>query len=155
VGVWNEHGYSNGLGNIRDCTSLFGDVVMFGIDDAITAGLKVIDKFIPDPEAKAKAESELRDSLQAWDKGQMAVNKAEASSGNAMAATWRPAIGWICALALGSQYLITPWMLWGSAIFGVTLPAPPTLDNTLWELMFGMLGFGGLRTFEKLKGVAK
>lgn len=127
----------------------------FGIDDAIAAGLKVIDKFIPDPEAKAKAESELRDSLQGWDKMQSDNNKAEAASGITMAATWRPAVGWTCAIALFSQFVLTPWMMWISAICGIDLPLPPKLDGMLWELMFGMLGFGGLRTFEKLKGVAK
>ncbi len=128
---------------------------MFGIDDAIAAGLKVIDKFIPDPEAKAKAESELRSSLQGWDKGQMEVNKAEAASGVTMAATWRPAIGWVCAIALAFQFVVAPIGAWVAAMAGVDLPPAPRLDSMLWELMFGMLGFGGLRTFEKIKGVAR
>jgi hypothetical protein len=34
----------------------------FGIDDAIAAGLKIIDKFIPDPELKAKMAKELEDN---------------------------------------------------------------------------------------------
>ena len=54
----------------------------FGIDDAIAAGLKVLDKFVPDPEAKAKAEAELRSSLQQWDKAQTDVNAVEASNPN-------------------------------------------------------------------------
>jgi hypothetical protein len=129
---------------------------MFGIDDAIAAGLKVIDKFIPDPEAKAKAESELRSSLQGWDKGQMEVNKAEAACGITMAATWRPAIGWVCAIALAYQFLFIPIGGWtAQLIWGPDVPLPPQLSDMLWELMFGMLGFGGLRTFEKIKGVAK
>ncbi len=128
---------------------------MFGIDDAIAAGLKVIDKFIPDPAAKVKAEGELRASLQGWDKGQMEVNRAEASSGVTMAATWRPAIGWVCAIALAFQFVIAPIGTWLGAMAGVDLPPAPRLDTMLWELMFGMLGFGGLRTFEKIKGVAK
>ena len=49
----------------------------FGIDDAIAAGLKIVDKFIPDPAAKMKAELELRKDLAGWDKAQMEVNKAE------------------------------------------------------------------------------
>jgi hypothetical protein len=128
---------------------------MFGIDDAIAVGLKVIDKFIPDPEAKAKAESELRDSLQGWDKGQMEVNKAEAQHRSVFVAGWRPAIGWACAVALIFQFVIVPVGTWIASMFSVTVTAPPSLDSMLWELMFGMLGFGGLRTFEKLKGVTK
>lgn len=127
----------------------------FGIDDAIAAGLKVIDKFIPDPEAKAKAEEELRADLMEWDKSQTEVNKVEAASDNMFVAGWRPAIGWFCALALGFQYVITPLALWAGDLVGHPLPKPPALDQILWELMFGMLGMGGLRTYEKIKGVAR
>lgn len=127
----------------------------FGIDDAIAAGLKVIDKFIPDPAAKAKAEEALRSDLAGWDKGQMEVNKAEAENGSLFIGGWRPAIGWACASALWFQYCIMPIAMWLAEIMGHPLPKPPTLDKILWELMFGMLGMGGLRTYEKLKGVAK
>lgn len=128
---------------------------MFGIDDAIGAGLKIIDKFIPDPEAKIKAESELRESLSTWDKAQMDVNKAEASTGSIFIGGWRPAIGWACASALWFQYVASPLVIWGGNVLGYPLPTPPVLDQVLWELMFGMIGMGGLRTYEKIKGVAK
>jgi len=127
----------------------------FGIDDAIAAGLKIVDKFIPDPAAKIKAEEALRADLMEWDKGQMEVNKAEASSGSLFIGGWRPFIGWTCGLALAFQYLITPIAMWLAGIFEVTIPAPPPLDDMLWQLMAGLLGMGGLRTFEKIKGVAK
>jgi hypothetical protein len=45
--------------------------------------------------------------------------------------------------------------VWISAIAGHPLPAPPALDSVLWELMFGMLGMGALRSYEKIKGVAR
>lgn len=98
--------------------------------------------------------------LQAWGiqagllTAQMGVNKAEAESGNAWAAGWRPAIGWTCASALFFQFVASPVGLWVSQILGHPLPPPPTLDAMLWELMFGMLGIGVLRTFEKVRGVA-
>lgn len=128
---------------------------MFGIDDAIAAGLKVLDKFVPDPEAKARAEGELRAALQAWDSGQMAVNAAEAANPNLFTSGWRPWIGWTCGAALCFQYVVSPLAVWGAALAGHPIPVPPALDNILWELMFGMLGMGGLRTFEKIKGVAR
>ena len=127
----------------------------FGIDDAVAAGLKIIDKFIPDPAAKAKAESELRDALLSWDKGQLAVNAAEAGSSSLFVAGWRPFIGWVCGLSLAWQYVVMPLGLWSAAVFGLDMPAPPRLDDMLWQLMFAMLGMGGLRTFEKMKGVAR
>jgi hypothetical protein len=127
----------------------------FGIDDAIAAGLKVLDKFVPDPEAKAKAEAELRSSLQQWDKAQTDVNAVEASNPNLFVAGWRPMIGWVCALALAYQYLVCPLGMWVATSLHLAVTTPPKLDDSLWQLMFGMLGMGGLRTFEKLKGVSK
>jgi len=127
----------------------------FGIDDAIAAGLKVLDKFVPDPEAKAKAESELRSSLQAWDKAQSDVNAVEAANANVFVSGWRPFIGWTCGLALAYQYVLAPLVMWITLTMGIHLAAPPKLDDMLWQLVFAMLGMGGLRTFEKIKGVAR
>lgn len=127
----------------------------FGIDDAIAAGLTVLDKFIPDPEARAKAEEALRNALLSWDQGQMQVNAAEAASRSLFVAGWRPFIGWVCGATLAWQYVLVPLALWAAAIGGVHLPTPPSLDDILWQLMFAMLGMGGLRTFEKIKGVAR
>lgn len=129
---------------------------MFGIDDAIGAALKVLDKFVPDPAAKQQAETELRNSLQKWDEGQTEVNKVEAASDNLFVAGWRPAIGWICAAALLYTYILVPFTVWTFAfVLNQPIPKFPVLDNNLWELMFGMLGMGGLRTYEKFKGVSK
>ncbi len=130
-------------------------IMAFGIDDAIGAGLKIINKFIPDPAEKIKAEEALRTDLLAWDAAQNKVNEAEASSGSVFIGGWRPAIGWCCAIALGFQYVATPLILWVGDLTSHPLPMPPPLDDVLWELMFGMLGMGGLRTLEKVKGVAR
>jgi len=124
----------------------------FGFDDAIAAGLKVLDKFIPDPEAKARAEKELRDSLLTWDQGQMAVNAAEAGNDNLFVSGWRPFIGWICGGALLYTYILVPLASAVFAAVGHPLPKLPALDGNLWELMFGMLGMAGWRTLDKIKG---
>lgn len=126
----------------------------FGIDDAIAAGLKVLDKFVPDPEARAKADAELRNALMSWDKGQTDVNAVEAASSSLFVAAWRPFIGWTCGIALAYQYVVTPIIMWLATWFHIALPTPPKLDETLWQLVFAMLGLGGLRTYEKVKGVA-
>jgi len=127
----------------------------FGIDDAIGAGLQIINKFIPDPAQKQAAEDALRSSLQQWDATQNTVDAAEAENSSVFVAGWRPAIGWICALALGYQYVVVTMAIWIAALQHIPLASPPKLDDTLWQLMFGMLGMGGLRTYEKIKGVAK
>lgn len=127
----------------------------FGIDDAIAAGLRIVDRFVPDPEAKIRAEAELRASLLAWDQGQQATNTAEAGAANWFVAGWRPWIGWVCGVALAVQFVFGPLAVWACDLLGSPIQAPPPLDDMLWELMFGMLGLGGLRTFEKVKGVSK
>jgi hypothetical protein len=127
----------------------------FGIDDAIAAALKILDKFVPDPQARQTAESELRSSLQLWDKGQTDVNAVEAANPNVFVSGWRPFIGWVCGLALAYQYVAAPILMWLAATLSIPLASPPKLDDTLWQLVFAMLGIGGLRTFEKIKGVAR
>jgi hypothetical protein len=130
----------------------------FGIDDIIGGVLGVVNKFIPDKNAQAAAEAELRSQLLALsasqDHDQSATNTAEAANASLFVAGWRPMIGWTCALALFYQYLGRPIFITAAGVFHWQIPAIPALDDNLWQLMFGMLGMGGLRSFEKLKGVA-
>lgn len=131
----------------------------FGLDDILGAGLKIIEKIIPDPQKKAEMELELFKMKQAGDfkeieiqfellKSQIETNKIEASSGNIFIAGWRPAAGWVCVIGLLSEFLIRPYAL----AFGIEVPS---VSDVLFELLFGMLGLAGFRTFEKFKGVAR
>lgn len=111
----------------------------------------IFDKIWPDKtkadEAKARLlEIQLNGELDQI-KGQLEINKEEAKSASVFVSGWRPAIGWVCAAALAFQYLARP-LLVGFG-FANQLPA---LDDTLWQLLFGMLGLGALRTVEKIKG---
>lgn len=93
---------------------------------------------------------------------QLEVNRVEAASASLLVAGWRPAIGWIGAFALGYQFLVYPLLIWAWALLqarGVVpagLQHPPMLDtDALWVVLSGMLGIAGLRTAEKVKGVAR
>ena len=66
---------------------------------------------------------------------------------------WRPSVGWICVLALFLQYVAAPILTWILLLCGHNIPFPPLTDETLFSLLFALLGFGGLRTTEKIKGV--
>lgn len=114
---------------------------------------------IPDPNARAAAEAEYQrtvlDIAAKAEADQRDINKTEAASASLFVAGWRPAIGWVCALALAFQYLIRPFAVWAQFVWWPDMMALPSLDGQLWELMFGMLGLGGLRSFEKVKGVGK
>lgn len=117
--------------------------------------LDLLAPLIPDPAAREKAVQSVLAMLMDADRAQSEVNKAEAESGSLFVAGWRPAIGWTCAAALAYQFLLAPLALWGGFIAGYPIPKPPTLDDHLWELMFGMLGLGALRSLEKIKNAAR
>lgn len=127
----------------------------FGIGDAVAAGLKVLDKFVPDPAAKAQAESELRTALMAWDAQQTKVNEVEAANPNIFVSGWRPALGWTCAFAFAFIYILGPIVAWIAMLSGSSIPLPKFDADALISLTLGMLGLGGLRTFEKIRGVTK
>jgi len=84
--------------------------------------------------------------------GQLDANKAEAASPSAFTSGWRPGIGWVCAVALACQYVVRPLIQWGCLVTGHDMPPLPGIDDNLWQLMLGMLGLGGLRTYEKVRG---
>lgn len=95
-------------------------------------------------------------------RGQLEVNRAEAASSSLFVAGWRPAIGWIGAVALGYQFLLYPLLVWAWALLQArglvpgNLQPPPMLDTeALWVVLSGMLGIAGLRSVEKVKGVAR
>lgn len=129
----------------------------------IPAVTTILDKIIPDPaaaaEAKLKAlemaqkgelaalDAELRIAL-----GQLEVNKVEAGT-DMFRGGWRPAVGWACVAGLVYQFLLQPILPWFVSLFGAAVPPLPAIDNeTLLVLLTGMLGLGGLRTLEKVRG---
>jgi hypothetical protein len=114
----------------------------------------LFDRTIPDPAERDKQLQSLLDKLMAADQGQMEINKAEAASADPFTSRWRPAIGWVCCAALLYSYILVPLGMWIGFVSGHPIPKPPTLDDHLWELLTAMLGIGGFRTYEKVKGVA-
>lgn len=115
----------------------------------------VLDSLSGDKKAQAEQALKLLEMAQAEAQGQMEVNKAEAAHGSIFVAGWRPFIGWVCGGALAFQYILRPFWVWIAAVWYPGSPIPPTLDGMLWELVFGMLGIGGLRSIEKIKGVGR
>lgn len=131
----------------------------------IPAITQIIDKLIPDPAAKMQAQMELARLQQTGELAELdffrqvavaqaATNTAEAQKGGFFSG-WRPSIGWVCAAGFAYQYLVRPMLPWCLQVAGLEVPAMPELDTgEIMGLVFGMLGLGGLRTYEKKKGVA-
>lgn len=131
----------------------------FGIDDAIAAGLQIANKFIPDKDGQVKFEAEYRAALLAADTqlaiAQTEVNKIEAASTNLFVSGWRPAIGWICAIAMGYHFIFQPLIAFLAAAGGYKIELPTFDMNSLFTVLAGMLGLGTMRSYEKIKGVTK
>lgn len=133
-----------------DISSLIGG----SIGDAFA---KIVGAFKTDPTVAlqvqaelTKAQFELQGKIIDQVNSQINVNAVEAANKNMFVAGWRPAIGWCCGLGLAVQFIINPFATWIAGLSGHPI-AFPTLDmGTLMTLLLGMLGLGGMRTFEKV-----
>ena len=106
--------------------------------------------------AKEQIETQMLAAMTSLVQGQLEINKQEAQHGSIFVAGWRPAIGWICGIELGWNYIMQPIIAWSVFAFGVDLAEAPRLDTAeLTTILLGMLGLGGLRTYEKRLGVAR
>lgn len=120
----------------------------------------LLDKFIEDKDQKAKLAHEIATMAEKHaheaSMGQIEINKAEASHRSVFVAGWRPFVGWTCGVALAWHFVLAPLTIFVCTYAGVELPELPTFDmSSLLTVLMGMLGLGGLRTFEKTKGLAK
>lgn len=127
----------------------------------------LLDKLFPDPAKAAEAKLRLIELQQAGELkildadlqialAQAKINEEEAKSPDNFRGGWRPASGWICAFGLGYQFLLQPLLPWVLlVVLDKQVPPLPAIDNeTLMALLMGMLGLGGFRTFERVKGKA-
>jgi hypothetical protein len=133
----------------------------------VTAALKIIDKVIPDPQAKAQAQLELLKLQQEGEFKQLdadlqvalaqsEINKAEAMSTDPFRAGWRPFIGWVCGMGFATQFVLGPWGEWLSAIAtGEPIRFPEMDTSQMMPMLFAMLGLGAYRTYEKTQGSGK
>jgi len=120
----------------------------------------LLDKFIEDKDQKARLAHDIatmsEKHAQELAKGQLEINKAEASHKSIFVAGWRPFIGWTCGIALAWHFVLQPLIMFLSVLFGFALPELPAFDmGSLMTVLMGMLGLGGLRTYEKQKGLTK
>ena len=128
---------------------------------AIIGGVTpLLDKFIEDKDQKnalaheiaTLAEKQAHEAALA----QVEVNKAEAQHRSVFVSGWRPFTGWVTAFALAYHFIAVPFILFATALVGVEIPELPSFDmETLTTILLGMLGLGGLRSFEKFKGLTK
>lgn len=123
-----------------------------GIGEVAEAAASIVKQFFPD-----KSEQERQQFAMALTvmQGQMATNTAEAANPSTFVSGWRPFVGWVCGAGFAMQFVVGPLLTWGSTLYGKPITLPPLDIETLLTLLAGMLGLGGLRTFEKVKTVAR
>lgn len=136
-----------------------------GLGSVFDFGSKIIDKMWPNKDDADKAKLALLQLQQAGEFKEMELgqqialeqikaNATEAASGSLFVGGWRPAVGWMCVFGLGYMTLFRPIASWVATIYGVG-SVPPVVDTTvLLELLLGMLGMGGLRSYDKKQGTA-
>ena len=130
------------------------------LNSLIGPATQILDKFVEDKDQKAKLAHELAtmaDRLAHEQQlAQIAINKEEAASGSLFKGGWRPFVGWVCGVAFFYHFVLQPVIIFVVAIIGVNVPDLPEFQmNTLLTVLGGMLGIGGLRSYEKSKGLTK
>ena len=121
---------------------------------------ELIGKFVEDKDQKNQLAHEIATMAerhaQELAKGQLAINAEEAKSRNIFVAGWRPFVGWTCGLALFAHFILFPSADVITAYLGYKTPTYPAFDmDTLMTVLLGMLGLGGMRSFEKYKKLTK
>jgi hypothetical protein len=127
------------------------------IKDLIAPIAGLLDKFVEDKDqrnALAHDIATMSEKLIAQQNlAQMEVNKAEASSSSMFVSGWRPAVGWCCVFAMAGNFIVTPFANFALGLAGVSITIPLVPLDTMMPVLLGILGLGGLRTYEKSIGV--
>jgi hypothetical protein len=130
-----------------------GEVISMSMIASLIAPVtSLLDKWIPDADVKQQIAHELATMserhAQELAVAQINLNTEEAK-GNWFQSGWRPATGWVCVLGFAVNFLISPL----AAGFGVIIPQADT--SVMMPVLMGLLGLGGMRSFERFKGVEK
>lgn len=117
-----------------------------------------INKIWPDKTEQQKAEAamlmaKLQGALEVQ-KAQLQVNAVEAANKSQFVSGWRPFIGWVCGAAFAWCYILQPGLSWIMAYLGHPVVTPDVDLSAMYPVLLGMLGLGGLRSFERVKGVS-
>jgi hypothetical protein len=126
----------------------------------LTPALSLLEKVIPDKKQREKLAHELATMAERHAHetalAQIEVNRTEAASSSIFKGGWRPFLGWVCGGAFAYHFVLQPVIVFLIVAFGGDLPELPRFEmEALMTVLFGMLGLGGLRTFEKYKHVDK
>lgn len=119
----------------------------------------LLDKFIEDKDQRALLAHEIATlaEKQAQEQivEQIKTNQIEAAHQSMFVAGWRPAVGWVCALAMMLNFILIPFINLGMGVAGQDIRLDLIEMDTMMPVLLGMLGLGGMRTYEKSRSVAR
>lgn len=119
----------------------------------------LLDKFIEDKDQRALLAHEIATlaEKQAQEQivGQIKTNQIEAAHQSMFVAGWRPAVGWVCALAMLLNFILIPFINLGMEFAGADIRLDLIEMDTMMPVLLGMLGLGGMRSYEKARSVAR
>lgn len=124
---------------------------LFGVGEVAGLANTVINKLWPDKTEQEK--QELAAAVMVV-QGQIDTNKEEAKSPSVFVSGWRPFIGWVCGMACAWNWIGLKVALFMAAYLGKDLNITPADITEMMPVLLGMLGLGGMRTVEKIQGVA-
>lgn len=129
------------------------------IESLIGPVAALLDKFIEDKDQKNVLAQQLATMserhAQELAKGQIEVNKVEASSSSLFVSGWRPAVGWVCVLGMAGNFIIIPLANFVLALSDSNITIPLVDTATMMPVLMGMLGLGAMRSAEKIKKVSR
>ena len=129
------------------------------IENLIQPVAGLLDKFIEDKDQKAMLAHEVATMAerhaQELAQAQLEVNKVEAAHKSLFVSGWRPAVGWCCVLGMFGNFIIIPLANFSLALSMVDVSIPLIELETMMPVLMGMLGLGAMRSYEKVKQVAR
>jgi hypothetical protein len=125
------------------------------IEKLIDPVATILDKFVADKDLKQKLEHELKTELHKANMAQIEVNKIEAGHRSIFVAGWRPFLGWCLSFAMAYHFILQPIAIFSISVAGLSYDLPQFDMSSLMTVLLGMLGLGGMRTYEKSKGLTK
>jgi hypothetical protein len=128
-----------------------------GIGEIANLAGSIVNKIWPDASQAQKDALTLElaqmQAQTAADAAQTSVDQAEASNANVFVSGGRPAVIWVCAASFAWTFLLQPIAAFVVAVAGLHVQLPVLDNNAMMPVLTGLLGLGGMRTYEKLKGV--
>lgn len=122
-----------------------------GVGEVADLASTIVNKIWPDKTAQEQQEIA---AAAAIIQGQLNIDNTEASNQKIFVSGWRPFIGWICGSCLAWNYVGTPLVTSIMIILGHPVSIPQADLSEMMPILIGMLGLGGMRTYEKINGVS-